>query len=123
MSGFSRTPPFSIRLSREERERLESLASGESLGSFIKSAVFNDAAKPKKRRNVAPVKDHEALTQVLAQLGQSRLANNVNQLAHQANIGTLPVTPDVVQALQQASRDIAFMRYALIRALGLEDGP
>ena len=70
-----------------------------------------------------PVKDHEALTQVLAQLGQSRLANNINQLAKLANLGSLPMTPDVEAALIEAVRDIALMRQSIIRALGLEDVP
>jgi hypothetical protein len=123
MSRFSRTPPFSIRLSFEERQRLEALASGQPIGSYVKSVVFNEAAKPAKRRNAAPTKDQEALMQVLALLGQSRLANNLNQLARQANYGSLPVTPDVVAALNRACEDVTFMRRALIKALGLEDGP
>jgi hypothetical protein len=123
MARGPRTPPFSLRLTFEERQKLEELASGDALGAYIKSVVFNEAAKPAKRRNHYPIKDHEALTQVLAQLGQSRLANNLNQLAKLANLGSLPMTPDVEDALIEATRDIARIRQSIIRALGLEDVP
>ncbi len=123
MARRPRTPPFSLRLTFEERQKLEALASGDALGSYIKSVVFNEAAKPAKRRHLHPVKDQAALTQVLAQLGQSRLANNLNQLAKLANLGSLPMTPDVESALIEAVRDVAAMRQAIIRALGLDDVP
>lgn len=122
-AASTRTPTFSLRLTFAERQKLETLADGESLGAFIKSVIFNQAALPVRRRAPRPVKDQEALTQVLAQLGQSRLANNLNQLAKLANQGSLPLTPDIEAELMQATRDVAAMREALIRALGLEDVP
>ncbi|WP_445190644.1 plasmid mobilization relaxosome protein MobC [Sphingobium sp. HWE2-09] len=54
-------------------------------------------------------------------LGQSRLANNVNQLARSANSGSLPFTPETEQALSSAADDIAAMRKMLIKALNLGD--
>lgn len=45
MARDPRTPPFSLRLTFEERQKLEELASGDALGAYIKSVVFNEAAK------------------------------------------------------------------------------
>jgi hypothetical protein len=53
-------------------------------------------------------------------LGQSNLANNLNQLARAANSGSLPVTPDTEQALQLAAAEISQMRLLLLQAVGLE---
>lgn len=56
---------------------------------------------------------------VLAALGQSRIANNVNQLAKAVNIGTLPVTPETEQDIGEACSAVKAMRADLMRALGL----
>jgi hypothetical protein len=46
---------------------------------------------------------------VLALLGRSRLANNLNQLAYAANIGSLPLTPETEEELQAAIAKITSM--------------
>ena len=56
-------------------------------------------------------------------LGQSRLANNVNQLARAANTGSLAVTPDTEEALMSATADIQHMRQLLIQALDIDARP
>jgi len=94
--------PFSLRLTFEERALLASLAGDQPLGQYIRTELFGDAAQPRKRRTRRPVKDQEELGQVLAMLGATRLSSNINQLAHLANIGTLPVTPDTETDLQNA---------------------
>jgi len=119
-----RPAPFSLRLSVEERERLDRLAAGESLSSFIKRHVFTDAGRRNAalpiKRGKAPVKDHIALAQVLAALGHSRLSQNMNQLAKAAHIGTLPLPHDVERELKQACVNIQYMRGCLIQALGMK---
>ena len=55
----------------------------------------------------------------MAALGHSRLSTNVNQLARAVNSGSLPVTPDTEKALKDACADIAWMRIALMKSLGL----
>jgi Bacterial mobilisation protein (MobC) len=112
--------PFSLRLTFEERAKLEREASGMSLGAYIRARLLDpDTIAPRKRGKV-PVKDHQALAQLLGLLGQSRLANNVNQLAKAANSGSLPVTPDTEAALLTAVAEVSHMRQLLIQALDLE---
>ena len=113
-----RPAPFSLRLSFEERAKLEKLAGGSSLSAFIKAKVFADEGYIRRLRGKFPVKDHEALGKVLGQLGASRLSQNMNQLAKAAHLGALPVDEDVADQLNQACQDISMMRNALMRALG-----
>lgn len=114
-------PPFSLRLTFEERARLEELAGDEPLGSYIKRKVFNGNGAGIKRarsRVRRPIKDEKRLAQVLAILGQSRIANNLNQLAKSANLRTLPVIPEVERDIRRACANVALMRRELLRALG-----
>ena len=111
-------PPFSLRLTFEERARLEREAAGMALGAYIRDRLLGEDASPRRTRGKFPVKDHQALGQVLGSLGASRLSSNLNQLAHAANSGSLPVTPDTETQLIEACAAVQEMRDALLRALG-----
>ncbi len=112
--------PFSLRLTFEERAALEKEAGNKPLGAFIRSKLFRGSEAPRKQRTRSrkPLKDDKALAELLGKLGQSRLASNINQLAKASNTGSLPVTPDTEQALQNACNDVRVMRMLLMQALG-----
>ena len=112
-------PPFSLRLTVEERARLNEQAGSLPLGSYIRSRLFGQNTE--KRRPVRrPSPDHQKLALVLSELGRSRLASNMNQLAKAANIGTLDFSDAVVKELEDACRAISQMRDMLVAALGLK---
>jgi len=111
-------PPFSLRLTFDERARLEREAAGMSLGAYIRERLFGSNVAPRKTRGKFPVKDHEALGRVLGALGSSRLSSNLNQLAKAANTGSLPVTPDTEAELREACAAVLVMREELLMALG-----
>lgn len=111
--------PFSLRLSKEERKELKRLAQGRPLGEFIKDALFNKKLRPPKSRK-APALDQQLLGKILGALGQSRIANNINQLARAANSGSLPVNEDVLKSLFEAVRAIEWMRKRLIEGMGIK---
>lgn len=113
------TLPFSLRLTPEERAQLEKDASGTSLGAYIRSRLFDTSLPKRRTRGKHPVKDHQELAKVLGELGHSRLANNLNQLARAANSGSLEVSPDTEKSLLNACGDIRWMRHVLMSALGL----
>ena len=115
-----RDAPFAIRLSRDERARLEHEAAGTPLGTYIKSRLFGSAPLARMRRTGLAVQDRQALARVLAMLGRSRLSGNLNQLARLAHVGALPMTPETEAELQAALRDIRDMRRLLLMALGLK---
>lgn len=119
--GISNPPPFSLRLTFEERARLEQEAGDMSLGAYVRSRLFDNSRPAPKRRSKKPVKDHAALAQVLALLGKSHIANNINQLAKAANTGSLPVNIETERALNDAVQDVANIRRTLLAALNLDD--
>lgn len=88
------------------------------LGTYIKAKALN--APPLKR--AAAVDDRKALSQAIALLGQSRIASNLNQLAHLGNIGALPLTPEMLAELSAALQHVSEIRALLIKAVGLKDG-
>ena len=113
--------PFSLRLSCDERARLEAAAGGEPLGAFIRAQLFGGDLVPRRTRGREPVKDHAALAQVLAMLGRSRVASNLNQLAKAAHIGALPVSDELEAQLREACHGVQDMRIELVRALGTRE--
>ena len=114
-----RPAPFSLRLTYQERARLDAAAGNLSLGAYIKGRLFEGLpAVPRQR--LAPKTDRTLLTKLLGALGQSRLSANMNQIAKAANTGSLPVTPELESELKAACNDIATMRQGLLKALGLK---
>lgn len=109
-------PPFSLRLSFEERARLQEMAEGQPLGGYIRARLLDQQTK----RRGSSIRDREALAQVLGLLGQSRLSNNLNQLAKLANIGSLPLTPETEAELRAAAAEVMAIRRLLVSALGLK---
>lgn len=118
-SKTKKPSPFSLRLTFEERAALEQHAADMPLGAYIRSRVFDESRPPRRTRGKRPVKDHAELGRLLAALGDTRLSSNVNQLARAVNSGSLPVTPETELALLEACADIAWMRIALMKGLGL----
>lgn len=116
-----KTKPFCIRLTDPERKLLLARAGRLPLGTYIRDVVLADQAQT-RRRCLNPVKDAEALARVLAALGQSRLANNLNQLAKAVNVGALPVMPQTEAEISEACAAVMTMRQDLMRALGLTEG-
>ncbi|MEA3014806.1 MAG: hypothetical protein QOD42_3351 [Sphingomonadales bacterium] len=112
--------PVSLRMTFEQKAQLEQDAAGMSVAAYIRWRLFDPDSPAPRTRGKFPVKDHLALTKLLALLGQSRIANNVNQLAKAANSGSLPLSPDTERALKEAATDIAEMRRLLLEALNLE---
>ncbi|MGH8559362.1 MAG: hypothetical protein ACRESZ_18325 [Methylococcales bacterium] len=103
----------------EERARLNEQAGSQPLGAYIRSCLFGKNTE-KRRSMRRPGPDHQKLALILLELGRSRLASNMNQLAKAANIGTLDFSEAVVNKLREACRAIAQMREMLIAALGLK---
>ena len=111
-------PPFSLRLTYEERARLDAERGSKTLAAYIRERLFGVDAAPRKKRGNSPVQDKEALGRMAGALGQSRLSQNMNQLAKAVNSGSLPVTPETEAEIKEACRDIAEMRKELMAALG-----
>lgn len=112
--------PFSLRLNAEERARLAAEAAGAPLGTYLKTKLLGQPAPTRVRKSGISVADRRALAQLIALLGRSRVFSNLNQLAHAANTGSLPVTPETEAALAQALADLHEIRALLLVSLGLK---
>jgi len=114
--------PFSIRLTKAERARLEAEAGHTPLGQHIRARLFGTADTPRRpQRAVLP--EQQALARVLAALGRSDLLRSLQSLSHAARAGALDVPPETQAALEAACQDVRAMRGDLLRALGYSAGP
>lgn len=111
--------PLSFRVTPSERATIKRLAGKRPISTYLRHAALNGKALPRRKAHAPDVND-VLVAQILAKLGQSRLASNLNQLAKAANMGALPLDEHLVSDLQQASRDVQAMRRDLIKALGVK---
>lgn len=126
-SKHRRPSPFSIRFSDEERAQLLHEAGVLSLAAYIRLKLFTsgpDISKERKRltrKHFSPSVELTVLSRMLGELGKSRLSSNLNQIAKAANVGALPVTPQLERKLLEACAAVQHMRSALISAIGIKD--
>lgn len=113
-----KTFPVTLRLTEAERKRLEDMAAGMTLSAYIRACLFAEQEKRRKRRPGTVVADKKAVAEALALLGQSRMANNLNQLAYQANIGALVIEDRERAKIEEAYAYILSLRALLMAALG-----
>lgn len=115
---------FSMRLTVEERARLEREAGDTPLATYIKFRLLNHmpdlASLGPALPDGRPATDTQLIAQLLAALGASRLSNNLNQIAKGVNMGTLEIGPDTEKELLDACTAVKAMRQDLITALGLK---
>ncbi|GAA6176745.1 plasmid mobilization protein [Sulfitobacter pacificus] len=113
--------PVTLRLTPEERERLEELADGMTLSAYIRACVFAKETRRRKHRPKNVIADKKAAAEALALLGQSRIANNLNQLAYHANIGALAIEEAEKAQIVEAYAHVQAIRSLLMQALGKRD--
>lgn len=112
--------PFSLRLSADERAILKTRAKTKSVSAYIREQLFGEKQTLRKYELRRPDENMQLLAKAMGELGKSRLASNLNQIAKSANMGALPVTPELEEELGRACAAIQDMRHLLIMALGLK---
>ena len=75
-ASHRKTPPFSLRLSEEEREFLDQQAGKQPLGAYIREQLLGDAVRQKRRTVRKPQISDTRYATLLAMLGDSRLSSN-----------------------------------------------
>lgn len=114
--------PISLRLTAEERRQLEQAAAGQTVSSYIRARLFAETPDLGDLREVGRLSVHARqmlLAKILADLGRSKIAASLSDLAEAARIGVLPMTPDTLVDIRNSCRQIRNIRRDLIRALGL----
>ena len=117
--------PFTMRLNPQEREKLAKLAKDMNMSqaAFIRAKVFDGLPfnQKKGQKQKASTLDHQTLAKLLMMLGESRIANNLNQLAKHANCGTLELDSKELEAqLNESYEAVIWMRQTLLQSLGLK---
>lgn len=110
--------PVTLRLTEAERKKLEELAEGMTLSTYIRACLFAKEEKRRKRRPGSIVADKKSVAEALALLGQSRIASNLNQLAYQANVGALVIEDRERAMIGEAYGYVLSIRTLLVAALG-----
>lgn len=113
------SPRITLRLTEEEDAKLRQLCEGMTVSAYVRQRLFGENIARRKRRSHVPVQDQASMARVLGMLGDSRIANNLNQLAFHANTGTLLIDDQTTDQINEAYEHICFMRDELIKALGL----
>ena len=110
---------LTLRLSSDERKRLERDAAGMSLSAYVRDRLFGAGAKPRRTRGKVPVKDRASLARVLRQLGGSTLYNGMHRLLLAQEEGRLGLDHNLEGELRTMTRTVEMMRDELVQALGL----
>ena len=90
-----------------------------ALSTYLRATALSQSL-PRRRKSGVSIQDREAIAQVIGLLGQSRIANNLNQLAYHANIGTLEFDEDANAQIHEAYDMALAMRADLLKALGFK---
>lgn len=110
-----RSSPLSLRLSADERARLERMADGQPLGSFIKTRLFGDRCK------AAAHPSRGEIAQALALLGQRGDGPSIRSMAQAVEQGTLSLDPETQASIRAACADVAVIKSLLMKALGIKE--
>ena len=115
-----KSPRVTLRFSEEEYARLKLAADGVSLSAYVRGKLFGENVSLRKTRSRVPVLDQQVLAQILGKLGQTDISSNMNQIAYEANCGSLLLDEQTEQEIKLACAHIAWIRVTLIEALGLK---
>ena len=111
-------PPYSLRLTFEERQILDRDAGNMPISAYIRERLFDE---PSPRRRISPrIKDQEIFLEILREFSDMRIANNLNQLAKASHEGRLILAPETQENLDQACDVMKEIKTEILNYLGLK---
>jgi len=118
-------PPVSVRLTQTEYDQLRHDAGVMSMAAYIRLTLFNreeksPTRKAYTRKQMTPSSELKMIGHMLGALGESEVAQNLNEIAKGAKFGALPVSQETVTQIERACTSIEEMRVQLIAALGVK---
>lgn len=114
------TRHLSLRLTDEERQKLQQNAGHQPVSAYVRSRLFGSSARARAIR--VPSRSDIEIARVLSALGRSEMAANLKELADAIRHGVLPVTTETEVAIVNACASLQEMRRQLMQALGLREG-
>ncbi len=117
-----RTVPVSVRLTDDERCKLnsEADAKGLSLGEYIRMRLFGGELGDYVHANRLSAEDRQKLlAKILLRLGQLDTVQSVNNALKGIQSGLIDPSPEFLAALDAMHGELIALRRDLLRALGL----
>ena len=116
-----RTPDkrITIRLKPDEYAFLVSKAGNKPISAFLRILTLEKATAKRKSTKPAPIKDHKALAQILALLGQKRLVRAFKQAHRDIENGALPTDGETKQLLRDCKELLNQIHHLLMQTLGV----
>ena len=111
-------PTFTIRLTPEERAKIDAAAGDMPLGVYIRSRLF-DAPSPRhyapRRRKQA---DQVMLEKIWVELRRQYISSNLNRIMRAIEEHDLEVPADLEMELRILRSDLRLLRRDILKALG-----
>ena len=111
--------PFCMRLSVEERERLDTLAGDMPLGSYVRSRLF-DTPSPRSRKVRRFDVDQSMLKKLLRELGRQHISSRLHLIMNAIDDGDLEIDEELEVELRFLCSDLRHLRRNIRKALGDE---
>jgi hypothetical protein len=113
---------LTLRLAASERQRLDTEAKKFDLSTaaYVRSLIATEQVQRKLAASFERRQQRAEYAHILRLLGQSRIANNLNQIAYAMNTGTFIFTPDVAAQINEAYESVLYIRSLLIQSQGLK---
>ncbi|OUS37243.1 hypothetical protein A9Q94_06480 [Rhodobacterales bacterium 56_14_T64] len=112
---------ITIRLKPDEYALLSEKAGRQALGSFIRELALDKAVERRNAVKPVPIKDHKALAQILAMLGQHRLVRAFKAADQQVSDGVRAADDETKLLIRDCHALLDRSRKLLIHALGLAE--
>jgi hypothetical protein len=111
---------FSIRLSKEERAKLDAAAGDMPIGTYIRSRLFDTPSPRRHPRKYRPDIDRAALNKLLRELGRQHIASNLNRIMKAIEDGELEIDEKLEMELRGFRADLRVLMRGIKKAMGNE---
>ncbi len=109
--------PFSLRLTVEERKRLDAIAGDMPVGVFIRSRLF-DAPSPRRRMTRRMHADQALLAKIWVELRHQHISKNLNRVMKAIEEEDLETSDQLEMQLHLLRSDLRRLRRYIREALG-----
>lgn len=111
---------FSIRLTKEERARLDAAAGDMPIGTYIRSRLFDMPSPRPHTRKHRPDIDRAALNKLLRELGRQHIASNLNRIMKAIEEGDVEIDDKLELELRGFRADLRVLMRGIKQAMGRE---
>ncbi|MGJ8535499.1 MAG: hypothetical protein ACSHYC_25190 [Alphaproteobacteria bacterium] len=112
---------ITIRLKPDEYALIVAKSGNKPLSTFLRNLALESAVKCRNAHTPAPVKNHKALSQALALLGQHKLVSAFKKAGKDIENGVQPSDDETKLLLRECRDLLAGIHKLLMRTLGVSE--